>query len=72
MSIITTHFPLLAQANTMTRINNEVAAENHRAVMSDFDTECDVDAKIVESRLAADFSIIFGSNLKQCEVMEVI
>lgn len=37
MSVIQTPFPLLAQANEMTRINNEVAVQNHNVALSDFD-----------------------------------
>ena len=70
--VINNQFNRIHEANTLTGINRSVAIENQDAAMSDFNTECDVDAKIVESRLAADFSIIFGGNPKQCEVMEVI
>lgn len=69
MSVIQTVFPLLTQANEMTRINHEVAAQNHNAALSDFDYNFYREFSRGKSECKC---LPYTRNPAQCEAVEVL
>lgn len=69
MSVIKTVFPVLAKANEMTRINNEVAVQNHSAALSDFDYNFYRVFSKGQSRYKC---LPMTRNPAQCEEVEVV